>query len=368
MLPRLSAALCAAVLMLSSAQASGKERLFSPVAGPGQEVRFSDGQAVLVTGNAVGNLAVGFVPLDKKSALLRVWVENASNQQFNISEGSLTASSGGAPLVVYTYADQVKQQKRREMWAAIATGLAAGLNSYSASQAGYSNYSGGYHSQTNFRGLTANSYGSFYGTSYNAGVAYLAQANAANQNQAMFDRFQAAAAGAAQGLRDRSLKANTLMPGQSVYGDIKVALPKASADATMDVVINVGGQPLSLAFHEGPLVVDNTPSAVSAPGPAVDLSEAPVQRGGPAAVMAPSRPIPADALPPIRLSPPESSASALSHPSGPAARTELLKIGCADNFNLVSSVAGKAVFEASCGAGGKRQLMECYGAGCRPLN
>lgn len=269
---------------------------------------------------------------------------------------------------MYTYADQVKQQKRREMWAAIATGVAAGLNSYSASQAGYSNYSGSYHSQTNFGGLTANSYGSFYGTSYNAGVAYLAQANAANQNQAMFDRFQATAAGAAQGLRDRSLKANTLMPGQSVYGDIKVALPKASASATMDVVINVGGQPLSLAFREGPLVIDTTPRPVSAPGPAADLSEAPIQRGGLMAVAASARPMEPAALPPIRLSPPESNVSALSHPSGPAARTELLKIGCTENFKLVSSRAGKAIFEASCGVGGKRQLVECYGAGCRPLN
>lgn len=368
MFPRFSLALCAIVLALASAQAVGKERLFTPVAGAGQEVRFSDGQAVLVTGNAVGNLAIGFVPLDKKSAFLRIWVENASNQQFNISETSLTASSAGVALMVYTYADQVKQQKRREMWAAIATGLAAGLNSYSASQAGYSNYSGSYRSQTNLGSLTANSYGSYYGTSYSSGVAYLAQANAANQNQAMFDRFQATAAGAAQNLRDRSLKANTLMPGQSVYGDIKVALPKASAGATMDIVINVGGQPLSLAFREGPLVVDNAPRPVSASVPAADLSDAPVQRGGMAAVTAPTRPMEPAALPPIRLSPPESSASALSHPSGPAARKELLKIGCTDNFNLVSSAAGKAVFEASCGVGGKRQLMECYGSGCRPLN
>ena len=67
------------------------------------------------------------------------------------------------------------------------------------------------------------------------------------------------------------------------------------------------------------------------------------------------------------MSPAPGLANALAHPSGPAARTELLRLGCTDQFNLVSSVAGKAVFEATC-ASGKRQLLECYGAGCRPMN
>ena len=257
--------------------ALAKEREFSPVPGAGQEIRFSDGHAVLVTGNTVGNLAVSFVPLDKKAGFLRVWIENASEQQFNVSESSVTASSGGTPLAVFTYADQVKQQKRKAMWAAIATGIAAGANSYSASQAGYSNYSGGYASHTTAGAFSANSYGRFYGTSYNAGVAYLAQANAAAQNQAMFDRFQVMAAGAAQSLQQRSLKANTLMPGQAVLGDIKLALPKAGGD--VDVSIDVGGQPLVLRFHEGTPVIDHTLHAVSTAATTPSLAAAPVQQG-----------------------------------------------------------------------------------------
>jgi hypothetical protein len=361
---------CAASLLLAANHvASAKEREFSPVAGVGQEIRFSDGHAVLVTGNAVGNLAVSFLPLDKKSGFVRVWVENASEQQFNVSESSLTASAAGAPLTVFTYADQVKQQKRRAMWAAVATAIAAGANSYSASQAGYTNYSGGYVSHTSVGLYSANTYGRFYGTSYNAGVAYLAQANAAQQNQAMFDRFQGAVAGAAKSLQDRSLKANTLMPGQSVLGDIKLALPKAGAD--LELLVDVGGQPLALRFHEGAAVVDHTPRAVSAAPATPDLGVAPVQRGmvasGPAADMPTIRLSPTM---PIAASPAASGpglANALAHPSGPAARMELLKLDCTDQFNLVSSVAGKSVFEATCGSG-KRQLMECRGAGCRPLN
>jgi hypothetical protein len=360
-------ALLALALACCTFTASAKERQFSPVAGDGQEIRFSDGHAVLVTGNTVGNLAVSFVPLDKKSGHLRIWVENASEQQFNVSEGSVKASSGGAPLVVYTYADQVKSQKRKAMWAAIATGIAAGANSYSASQAGYSNYSGGYYSRTTAGAFSANTYGRYYGTSYNAGVAYLAQANAAQQNQAMFDRFQSTVSGASKSLQERSLKANTLMPGQSVLGDIKIALPKTSE---LDVLVDVGGQPLALRFHEGPLVIDHAARPVAVASAAPDLAQTPVQRG--VMVAQPAQ------MPTVRLSPPsplshaqpESPAAlshALGHPSGSAARTELLKIGCSDQFNLVSSVAGKAVFEATC-SNGKRQLLECRGAGCRPLN
>lgn len=61
------------------------------------------------------------------------------------------------------------------------------------------------------------------------------------------------------------------------------------------------------------------------------------------------------------------SESAYANPSGPSARAEFTKLGCRDNFSLVSSSAGRSIFEATC-ASGKRQLLECYGSGCRPLN
>lgn len=357
----------AALLALGSMSIAAKERVFSPVAGAGQEIRFSNGQAVLATGNNLGNLAVTFVPLDKKSGFLRIWVENSCEQQFNISEASVSANSAGEPLTVYTYADQVKAQKRKEIWAAIATGIAAGANSYSASQAGYSNYSGGYASRTTSGAYSATTYGRYYGTSYNAGVAYLAQANAVQQNQAMFDRFEHMAASASRSMEQRSLKANTLVPGQSVYGDVKIRLPKAGG--ALDVVIDVGGQPIALNFREGPPVVDTAPRAVAAVVASPDPGQAPVQQlvmsttnSMPTVRLSPAVPIPTP-----RLAAGPGLQQALLHPSGPAARMELQRLGCPDDFNLVSSVVGKSVFEATCGSG-KRQLFECRGAGCRPLN
>lgn len=360
------AAFVALALAAWAGAAVAKERIFSPIAGAGQEIRYSDGQAVLVTGNADGNIAASLVPVDKKSVFLRLWIENASEQQFNFSETSVTASAAGAPLRVFTYADLVKEQKRREMWGAIAAGLAAGANSYAASNAGYSNYSGSYSGRTNATVYgsggtvygSSNTYGRYYGTSYNAGVAYLAQANAAAQNQAMFDRFQATAYAAKQTLQDRALKANTLTPGQHVFGDIKVQLPRAGE---MELNILVGSQMIALRFHEGAPVVDTTPRPVAASVPAIAPPPAPIAREE----LPPPAPLPMTAMqPPIANG---QTASALSHPSGPAARAELGKIGCEDEFQLVSSNAGHTIFEATC-RNGKRQLMECYGLGCRPLN
>lgn len=354
-------ALAGATFVAVSFPCAAKERIFSPVAREGQEIRFSDGQAVLITGNGLGNVAVSYVPLDKKWGFIRLWVENASDQQFNISEGSLSASSGGGPLMVMTYADQVKAQKRKEMWAAVLTGIAAGANSYAASQAGYSNYSGSYNARTTSGSYSANTYGSFGGRSYNGGIAYLAQANAAGQNQAMFDRFHSMASIAAQSLQVRSLKANTLMPRQSVLGDIRVALPKAPG-SEMLLRIDLAGQPVEMVFHEGPAVVDSTPRPVaSSVQPPVDKESYAAPAIAPQAAALPMRSIT------LQAGTAEAMSSAYSHPSGPAARKEMIKLGCDEGFNLLSSSAGRAVFESTCGSG-KRQLMECYGSGCRALN
>ena len=349
--------LMAAIFAISFC-ASAKERLYSPVAAAGQEVRFSDGQGVLITGNGIGNLAVTFVPFDKKWGYVRIWAENASDMQFDIAEGSLSVTSAGSPLQVMTYADVVKAQKRKEKWAALFTGLAAAANSYSASQAGYSNYSGGYYAHSSAGGLSVNTNGSYYGRSYNGGMAYLAQANAAAQNQAMFDRFSMMSAAAARNLQKRSLKANTLMPGQAVLGDIRFALPK-SGDIALR--IDLAGKPIELVLHEGPVVVNSTPR------PVVNPSRSPLEAGPHAAspILPESRP--QAYSPPRSPLPAEAVAIALGHPSGFAARKEFTKLGCDRDFNLVSSAAGRAVFEATCGMG-KRQLLECYGNGCRPLN
>lgn len=51
----------------------------------------------------------------------------------------------------------------------------------------------------------------------------------------------------------------------------------------------------------------------------------------------------------------------------PAAKAELAKYQCFDNFATVSEANGRGVYEAACKSG-KRQLLECWSGTCRTLN
>jgi hypothetical protein len=362
------------LLVLIPALGEAKERKFSPIPGVGQEIRYSDGDAILVTGNEYGNIAANLVPLNRKWVLLNVWIENSSDQQFNVGESAFSANSAGTRLTVLSYEDRQKAEKRKQVWAAVATGLAAGLNSYNASNAGYSSYSGTYQSSTTSSFGSAYSRGSYYGTSYSAGVNYLAQANAAAQNQAMFDRYQDAATASRNNLQRRALKANTLTPGQSIYGDIQIMLPKAvkgdASEFSVDVLL--GGEPLSLRFSEGNHVVQFAPS----PSPAAVMIEPDSAGQLPADFVAatPATPLPVPASRQEVAFKESSEAEAgrrrteaFSHPSGSAARVEFTRMNCLDYFSLVSSRAGKAIFESTCSSG-DRKLLQCQGASCAQIN
>lgn len=64
---------------------------------------------------------------------------------------------------------------------------------------------------------------------------------------------------------------------------------------------------------------------------------------------------------------PKPSSSAYDNPSAPAARSELVKLGCGGDFSVFDSTGPRTIFESTCGTG-KRQLVECTGNQCRALN
>jgi hypothetical protein len=63
----------------------------------------------------------------------------------------------------------------------------------------------------------------------------------------------------------------------------------------------------------------------------------------------------------------KSTSSAYENPSAPAARGELVKLGCSGDFSVFDSSGARTIFESTCGSG-KRQLVECTGNQCRALN
>lgn len=240
--------------------ADAKDREFSPVANPGQSIEFDDGEAYVTarTGRAV--VMASFIPRDKKSAWIKLGIKNVSDVAFNISDASVAVASGGTPLPVMTYAERIKELKRKEMWADIGAGLAAGANNMAAANAGYQRHQGTYNSTTNASVYgaggsaygTATTSGTYFGSSYNASAAFQAQQQANAENQAIFDRQQQNAEFGRRDLQDRALKSNTVSPGEFVLGDVRFSLPKRQkgSDSEVIITVDVAGEPISFQFKE----------------------------------------------------------------------------------------------------------------------
>lgn len=242
-----------------ASQAHAKERNFEPVSAAGQEIRYTDGEAIVYSPTDQYVVGLSYIPRDKKSGFIKVWVLNRGPSSFNVGDRSVSASSAGAPLQVLTYEDRLKEQRRTEMWQGLAAGFAAAGNNMQAANAGYSNSYGTFNSTTTASAygssgyVTGNAYtsGTFSGSTYNAGAAYAAQANANARNQQLFAQTAANAEYARRELADRALKMNTLAPGQDVIGDVRIVLPKRSkSPSEFTVSVNVNGQPVTFSFRE----------------------------------------------------------------------------------------------------------------------
>ncbi|MDY0023166.1 MAG: hypothetical protein RBS06_11900 [Arenimonas caeni] len=234
-------------------------RNFTPVAGDGQRLEYENGQPVLFIDRPDFAAAITFEPESRKRGWINLGVINRSEATFLVSERSVSARQGTTELRTLTYEDLLKQQKRREMWANIGAGLAASANSYSASQAGHTSYSGTYYgssSATAYSGgrtayASGTSSGVYSGSYYDAGAAAQAQAVADQKNRELIAQTQAASADQRASLDARALRANTLDPGESVMGGVMVVLPKKKRGGTeFTVSIRIGDNEEQVRFTE----------------------------------------------------------------------------------------------------------------------
>lgn len=247
-------------LLVVSTSTIGAAREFQPIPSQGQRLEYKDGKAFVIYEGDKVHFGVHYIQESSKAGWLAVIAQNISQEPFNISENSFTASSSGTPLKVYTYNEIMKKEKNRQAWIAVANGIAAGANSYSASMAGNNYNYGTYNSRTtatvNTYGTTAygtaNTNGSYSGYSYNAGAAYAAQSDANRKNQEMFDRSAQYALATTTSLEERTLKANTISPNEVISGQIKIDLPKKDKNQPAEFVIQVNttATPIYLTFRE----------------------------------------------------------------------------------------------------------------------
>lgn len=186
----------------------------------------------------------------KKRGSIQLLLMNQSDRPFNFGPENVTATlSDGTPVSIISYERLVKEEKRRQTWAAIAAGLAAAGNSMSAANSGH--YSG----TATYSGSTFGTFGSTpynsttFGTAtisgYNYGQAQAAQSVANLQNQQNFARMAEQNTANMQALK-AYLRTTTVDPqqmfGGSVMFELPKSVPKMSGDVPISFVVTIDGQ------------------------------------------------------------------------------------------------------------------------------
>ncbi len=208
---------------------------FRPTAG--QQAIVRDGQPALVSQQknslviarpAARQFQIGGRPV----FVLAIYNRTKVPQDFRVANVQVTQLVNGeaTPLKVITYEELVQEEHTRQVFAAIGTGLAAGANAYSASQAGYYNANSTVYTPHGTYNVTT--------TGYSPTAAAIAQSNASAQNAEMIsatiERGQANLAV----LERAVIKDNTLMPGEWYGGQLHIA-PLVSDNGTSQIVYTI---------------------------------------------------------------------------------------------------------------------------------
>lgn len=241
-------AVAGAVLLGLSTTAGAADFEFAPQEGQtnefvrGQQLVFAEGEGAAV--------AISYVDDEDQDGWIQVSVQNRSEAPFNVQETSLVAARGDAAVQTYTYADLEKSQSHKAIFRRVLGTLAAGANGYAAGSAGYRNTSGTYNAHTTATayggGGSATAYGTTSGTysatTYDPAAAAAAQSQAQSRNQAMLAQINSSELQAHASLEARALRMNTVHPGETITGQIRIDMPSKS---------KVRDTPVSIDFTAG---------------------------------------------------------------------------------------------------------------------
>lgn len=177
----------------------------------------------------------------KKRGSIAVIVMNHGQKPFNFGAENVSAKlADGTAVQIITYDQLVHEEKRRQMWAAVAAGLAAAGNSMSAANAGYyrgtTTYNGSTYGTIGSTSFNANTYGTGTYSGYNSGQAALAQSLANAENQATFARMAENNASNMDALK-ANIRTTTIDPQQMFGGSVMFELPKQARASKIDVPV-----------------------------------------------------------------------------------------------------------------------------------
>jgi hypothetical protein len=143
------------------------------------------------------------------------------------------AGVGPKTLKTYSYDELVREEKQRQVAAAILVGLAGAASVAAASNSGY--YSGS--------GTVSGAYGTAHisYSGYDATAAAIAQTNASIQNQAMIESAVETGRNNLANLENGIIKDNTVFPGEWYGGVVQFDPPAGTWPKTFQVSVTVGG-------------------------------------------------------------------------------------------------------------------------------
>ncbi|GGE51790.1 hypothetical protein GCM10007276_31060 [Agaricicola taiwanensis] len=202
-------------------------------AGPKQQALTRDGKQALVSAQGKSMVMVSPSSRGINAGQRPVYVLGINNLSkkpidFRVDQVSVVQLEDGKPkrgLRVVTYENLVREEKNRQIAAAIFTGLGAAANAYSASQAGYQRSYGTVHATTYTPRGTYHSTGYVSATTYNPALASAAMANAQAQNNAMISDTMETGRQNLAALEEGVIKDHTLLPGEWYGGQLHFEPP-----------------------------------------------------------------------------------------------------------------------------------------------
>lgn len=177
----------------------------------------------------------GVAPGERPVYVIAVQNRSAKPVNLHVADIQVVQTKQGRwarALPIKTYEQLLQEEQTRQVIGAIAVGLGAAANSYSASQAGYGSVT------------THTPYGTYRSTYYSPAAQQVALANASIQNSHNISAFADRAEANMAALETEVLKDNTVMPGEWIGGTVTFEAPRKEhaegAVKTYSIAVKVG--------------------------------------------------------------------------------------------------------------------------------
>lgn len=217
-----------------------------------QDVVYEHGRAFVVSRGQRATVILSPEAIDSKRVWATLTFVNTGDRSFLVGEtplqGQATTTGGTKALVILGKAALEKKEKRRQMWEGLAVGLTAGLNSYAASQQGYSTSTTYHQGSVSAYGTGGYAHANYSGTAvthtYDAAAAGAAMAQASQTNANMLGNLAAEQQARSNALNASVLNNHTLEPGQEYSGRVQLELPRKNRREghVLSLVVHAGGE------------------------------------------------------------------------------------------------------------------------------